>query len=912
MNSIRNNRHTPAVLFLLACAGAHAQGAYITLTAPSQTVQVSASTQVAASVADIAGTPLDSSGLSWSTSDSTLATVSSSGTVQGVAPGDVTITVSDSNSGASAAMLLHVIPGSLTLQTSSSQIHVGDSAKLTATALDAAGKTIAGVQFQYRSGEPAVANVAADGTITGIAEGFTTVEARIPAASADAALVATMPIHILPKPAYTLKQLLSTATTSSTTITGLSAISAETQSEIGAIANLANGGQAAVLIENGKVTPLAIAGQVLPHAGRMVLRIDAVSANTHGDVAVLIEYPWQWCNASVILFPHGQPEREIGGAACISGLNARSLAEDGTVMYRNNDQVYSTGPNGTRLLFSIATQPASADPVQSVNDFSPSRGGTFILNTYLSSGTHAYLYYDGKTLTQVYRDNYPIDSIPVNNIDMPVAAADGTFYTRGNGPNVVLLAQLAPGTPRRLIARNDTIPGGKVGWIDQVVDAGPAGVLVIADLQLSDYHTAVTIWDGRTLNEQAQLAGYNALVSGALFSAGGVAVSALMRNDTALAPLTSASAGSTPAVLIAPGAAFPQPVPPALDWHYSSRGAGQTGMPFRGAGDAILTVGASTQVVAAQGAKLPNGQIALWIGAAISNQAGDIVFSAGYASGSALFRFRSGNLTTLVDSSSTAATGPGGRTFAWTSSWRGRYLAMNDRGDVAAAAGYNPSGEYDIVLYDSAGPHLVAQQNSAAPGGGNFNNFWTVSLDNNGHVLFTAPTSDGRSGIYYWDGTTVKRVIGMGDAGPNGLTVNEISNISGGGAGFLVLLAFGNYQVRELRSFDGAQMRTLQSTDYSLLDATGISYYWANEMTLSDSGDAHVMAATQDGGTGVYAHRIDGRDLIVGRSRDPFPQGEWLIMPLTVASSGSGSIYFTADVLVNGVETLALYEADPQ
>ena len=920
MNSTRNNtpaarhRALAAFAFAMACsAGAAQQSAFLTLSAASQKVLVNASTQIGASLTDVAGTPLDASGLAWTSSDATLATVAADGTVQGISPGDVTITASDANSGAGASMLLHVVPGSLTIQASSSQFHVGDSAKLSATALDGAGKPIAGVQFQFRSGEPAVAAVAPDGTITGVAEGFTTVEARIPAATADPALVATMPIHVMPRPAYAVKRLLSTDSTSSTTMAGFSGISAESPSEIGAIVNLANGGQAAVLIENGKTSPLAVVGQVLPNAGRMVVRVDAISTNAHGDTAVLIEFPWQWCAASVILFPHGQPEREIGIANCNNGLNQRSLAADGTVMYRINDQIYSATPGGSkRLLFSIATQPAAGDPVQSVNDFSPSRGGTFILNVNLKSGTHAYLYFDGKTLTQVYQDNNPIDGIPVSNIDSPVASADGTFYARANGPNLEMLVQLAPGGSRRLIARNDTIAGGKIGWIDSVVDAGPGGVLVIADLALATYHTSVTVWNGRTLVEYTPLAGYNALISGALTSDGTAIVSALLQNDTALTPLTAVSNTAAAAALLAPGSAFPQRVPPAIDWHYSPRGSGSAGMPFRGAGDAIVNIGASTQVLACQGGKLPNGQIALWIGAAMSNQAGDLVFSAGYATGSALFRYRTGKLETLADSSSSTPTLPGGRTFSWAGSWRGRYLAMNDRGDVVAASNYNPTGQYDIVLFDSAGAHLVAQQNTAAPGGPNFINFYTVALDNNGHVLFIAPTSDGRTGVYYWDGTAVQRVIGTGDAGPGSLPVNELSNISGGGSGFLMLLAFGNYQVRELRSFDGAQMRTLQSTDYSLFDATGLSYFWANEATLSADGDAHVMAGTQDGGAGIYAHRIDGRDLIAARSRDPLPQGEWLIMPLSVASSNSGSVYFTADVLVNGVEMLALYQADPQ
>ena len=72
------------------------------------------------------------------------------------------------------------------------------------------------------------------------------------------------------------------------------------------------------------------------------------------------------------------------------------------------------------------------------------------------------------------------------------------------------------------------------------------------------------------------------------------------------------------------------------------------------------------------------------------------------------------------------------------------------------------------------------------------------------------------------------------------------------------------------------------------------------------------MAETQDSLTGVYVHNTAGKDLVGARSRDPLPGGEWLIMPLSVSSTSTGQIYFTADVLLNGVETLALYRATPQ
>ena len=331
-------KHALLALAAIAASGLRAQSAVVTVTSPSAKVMVNAQMRLSAAITDVAGTPLDASGLSWTTSDPTIASVSASGMVQGLFPGDVSVTATDANSGAGGSTLLHVAPSSISIQVSPAVFHVGESAMLAATAFDGAGKSIPGVTFQFRSGEPAVASMASDGSLSGMGEGFATVEARIPSVSSDPALVATTPIQVLPKPAYKIERLISTDVTANSTIAAYTAISADTASETGAIVTLANGNQAAVLIENGRAFPLAVVGQVLPNAGRMVVRIDGVSANAKGDVALLIEYPSQWCQATVILFPHGKPEQEIGLANCNNGIYARSLSDDGHVLYRNKDR----------------------------------------------------------------------------------------------------------------------------------------------------------------------------------------------------------------------------------------------------------------------------------------------------------------------------------------------------------------------------------------------------------------------------------------------------------------------------------------------------------------------------------------------------------------------------------------------
>ena len=753
MSSIRFHSTRPALVLLalaLVASRVHAQTAVVTVTSPSPKVTVSAQMHLSASITDVAGTPLDASGLAWTTSDPTIASVSAAGMVRGLFPGDVSVTATDASTGAAGSTLLHITPASMSIQASPAVLHVGESGQLTATAFDATGKPVPGVTFQFRSGEPAVASIASDGSLAGVGEGFATVEARIPSVSSDPALVATTQIQVLPKPAYKIERLMSTDVTANSTIAAYTAISADSASESGAIVTLANGNQAAVLIENGHVLPLAVVGQVLPNAGRMVVRIDAVSANAKGDVALLIEYPSQWCSATVILFPHGKPEQELGLANCNNGLYARSLSDDGHVLIRNNDQILSASLTGVpQLLFSIATQPTASDPVKNVNDFAPSRVGTFVLNTNLTSGAHAYLYFDGKTLTQVYQDGDQIIGAVwqfTTNTDMPIAAPDGTFYARVNGSGFTSLVQFAPGPLKRLIGSADVIPGGKVGWIQNVTDAGAAGVLLVADFNLATYHTSIAAWTGSALVEYTPVAGWGSMISGAILPNGTALVSAVLSGDTTSPALRTVSSGGVISVALASGLAFPQPVPAGVDWHYASRGGSASAIPFRGAGDVILNVGTSFGMLASVGAPLPNGQTAVSIGAAMANQSGDLVFSAGYPTGSAIFRYRGGKLDTLIDTA-VAHTGPQGRSFNYANTYRGRYLAMNDRGDVAAASGYtlNNVSEFDVVMFGADGPHFVAQQNTPAPGGGNYTGINSLAIDNNGHVMFIASTSDGRT-----------------------------------------------------------------------------------------------------------------------------------------------------------------------
>ncbi|HLH16647.1 MAG TPA: Ig-like domain-containing protein [Bryobacteraceae bacterium] len=912
MNSIRNLKL--ALLTGLMATAAYAQSAYVRISAPAASVLAGAQMQLSATVIDPAGTPLDASGLSWTSSDANSGPISASGVLQGVLPADVTITATDANTDASANILVHIVPKAITIQPAKLQVAAGNTASITAQALDASGNGIAGVQFQYASGEPSVATVAADGTVSGVAEGFATVEARIAGVASNAALVATIPVHVTPKPPYKIRKLFSTETSAPTTITAYTALSAVSAGEVAAIADLANGSQAALLLENGKQTLLAVTGRVLPNAGRMAMRIDGISANANGDVALDIEYPSQWCSHSILFIPHGQPEQELDAGPCFAPLDPRALASDGSVLYRNGDQIWKNDPvNGPRLLFSIATQPPLSDPVSNVNNFYPSRAGTFILSANTASGAQQYFYYDGKALTPVLKSGQAAGGYTIANLNWIAGGSDGKFYatfTTSNGTNYSGLAQLAPGPFQILVKSGDPAGGGSFGWAQTLADAGPAGVLLTDDLNINNsYGTWLALWNGGTLTPLTKVAGWNSMLAGALPASGAPVVSVELSGDTNL-PLRSFAPGASPAVLQPAGQPLPVPVPGSIDWHYASHGGSDSAFPVRAAADALLNVGGSVQTIAPAGGTLPNGQLALQIGAVAANESGDLVFSAGFANGNGIFRYHAGGtFDTIADTSVPGKGAPGGMNFNWAGTWRGRYVALNDSGAAAVIGNYNSVNR--IVFYGAGAPVQVAQQNTSGPAGV-YTAFWNVAVDNNGHVLFIAPTADGHTSAFYWDGNSVKKVIGTGDSGAAGLPVNELSNIAGAGNGFLILTATGNYANRELRYWDGANLTTLQSSDYTIFDGIGLSWYWGNECTLAANGDVHCMVYTQDGGVGISAHRRSGADLVVARSRDQFPGGEWLIEPLSVSSSASGTVYFAAHMYKDGNEFLALYQATPQ
>lgn len=156
-----------------ADAGPEPLVALVEVTAPTTLLtSLGATVQVQATATDFAGNTLAGTFI-WTSSDEDIVTVNTSGLATAVANGMATIVaVADGVPGSVGLTVSQVVAtiavtpgGPLTLAS------VGATESLTAVANDGGGAVVAGVTFTWASDNEAAVTVAADGTVTAVANG---------------------------------------------------------------------------------------------------------------------------------------------------------------------------------------------------------------------------------------------------------------------------------------------------------------------------------------------------------------------------------------------------------------------------------------------------------------------------------------------------------------------------------------------------------------------------------------------------------------------------------------------------------------------------------------------------------------------------------------------------------------------
>jgi uncharacterized protein YjdB len=150
---------------------------------------IGATSTLSVDLTDRAGHSISERPLTWTSSDTKVATVTDDGSVTGVGPGTATITAAvDGRKGTSTVTVSGEAIASLSISPVNASLSLGQSAQLVATATSASGKTLGGRAISWASLSPGVATVSESGVVTANGVGQTVISATAEGKSSTASV----------------------------------------------------------------------------------------------------------------------------------------------------------------------------------------------------------------------------------------------------------------------------------------------------------------------------------------------------------------------------------------------------------------------------------------------------------------------------------------------------------------------------------------------------------------------------------------------------------------------------------------------------------------------------------------------------------------------------------------------------
>jgi len=155
-------------------------------------IAVGGTTTAAATTLDANSNVLAGRAVAWSSDNTAVATVSSTGVVTAVSTGTATITATSEGKSGSATITVTLVPvASVSVSLTTTSVQAGQTTQATATTLDASGGTLAGRAIVWASSNTAVATVSTGGLVTTISAGTSTITATSEGKTGSATLTVT-------------------------------------------------------------------------------------------------------------------------------------------------------------------------------------------------------------------------------------------------------------------------------------------------------------------------------------------------------------------------------------------------------------------------------------------------------------------------------------------------------------------------------------------------------------------------------------------------------------------------------------------------------------------------------------------------------------------------------------------------
>ena len=165
--------------------------ASVSVSPSSTSLTVGQTQQLSATAKDAAANALSGRTVTWATSNSSIATVSSSGLMSAVGAGSATVTATSEGVVGSATITVSATQApvaTVAVSPTSSSLTVGQTQQLGVTTKDAASNILTGRTVTWTSANSSIATVSSTGLVTAVAEGSATITATSEGRSATATI----------------------------------------------------------------------------------------------------------------------------------------------------------------------------------------------------------------------------------------------------------------------------------------------------------------------------------------------------------------------------------------------------------------------------------------------------------------------------------------------------------------------------------------------------------------------------------------------------------------------------------------------------------------------------------------------------------------------------------------------------
>ena len=171
--------------------------ASVTVAPVSASIIVGATQQLTVTTLDANSAALTGRLVTWSSSDTARASVSSSGLVTAVATGTTTITAtSEGKSGSATITVLPIPVATVTISPPVASVAVGSTQQLSAITLDASGAILTGRTVTWSTSDATKAAVTATGLVTAVSVGTVTITAASELKTGTSAITVTVPAPV--------------------------------------------------------------------------------------------------------------------------------------------------------------------------------------------------------------------------------------------------------------------------------------------------------------------------------------------------------------------------------------------------------------------------------------------------------------------------------------------------------------------------------------------------------------------------------------------------------------------------------------------------------------------------------------------------------------------------------------------